>query len=168
MGPVFSNSSHKLKLSEQVMNVDALYKLNDNVSPYIGWGRGKLKANVPNELSNLTIINDSVSSNFLRLGLIAKAPLNDKATVWTDLAIGTKSFNKMEVGLGYKIAKNMDFNVGYRYQQIKYSSNLGESELPPPMSAYHSPNPSADSSFNRSVDAKLKTKGWFAGVTYTF
>jgi opacity protein-like surface antigen len=149
-----SPKSTNIGLDEQIFNADVLYKYNKNVTPYIGWGHGKLKADISGSAIPAGLIaKDNVTNNFIKVGFIAQAPITEKVTAWTDLAIGTKSYQKMELGLGYQFSQNLDFNVGYRYQQLKYEANFNE--FTP--SGVDVPG---------NAELKMKTKGWFVGATY--
>jgi len=129
--------SGKGELKNQELNV--LYKIDDNVSAYMGVVQSKW-----------TISDDSSGSsstdnkNKIQFGLIGSTKIADKTTVYASFAAGSDLTN-WKVGLSQEIAPNIDLNVDYRSLKVK---NLTGND------------------FTDKVD--IAAKGLGLGVTYKF
>lgn len=148
-----SISTYYLKISTYQQyaahEVNVLYQINPNVSAFAGWTKAIAKNNLSLDYgpssSNITYSEkNSVkdSKNGLQMGIIGQTKLADHLTGWASVGAGTKLMS-YEVGLGYDIAKNTEFNVFYRYNKYK-EFNFGAEDL------------------------DVKTKGFGAGVTLKF
>ena len=83
--------------------INLYYTLAPKVAAFVGWNR---------------IGGGGGANNVAQLGFVGKAPLgSDKFNIYGKIAGGTKSTWLGEAGLAYTFAKDLDFNVGYRYLQ---------------------------------------------------
>lgn len=125
-----------------------LYQINPNISAFAGWTKSKLKVNSTFEYGDGSgplgngSTTDKESQNGYQVGFIGQTKLADNLTGWALIGAGNK-VNAYEIGVGYDLAKNTEFNVFYR--QTKYK-DFGDS----------------DDKYD------VKTKGLGAGLTFKF
>lgn len=117
------------KIANAKMNMNeynVLYGLGNNVAVYAGLATFK------GEMNNLTTPSDGGSSdtnNRWQLGVMDTVQLGDKTSAWAKVGVG-KDLTSWEVGVGYAIDKNVDFNVDYRsIEAKKLSGERGESDM---------------------------------------
>lgn len=127
--------------------LNVLYQINPNVSAFAGLTRSKLKYSGSYVLSDgsgpIGTLSASATQteNGYQVGFIGQTQLSEKLDGWALISAGNR-VNAFEIGLGYEVAKNTDFNVFYR--QTKYK----------------------DFGVDESVDVKMKGLG--AGLTFKF
>ena len=129
--------SGKGELKNQELNV--LYKIDDNVSAYMGVVQSKWTISEDSSGSSSTD-----SKNEIQFGLIGSTKIVDKTTAYASFAAGSDLIN-WKVGLSQEIVPNVDLNVDYRSLKVK---NLTGSD------------------FTDKVDTTAKGLG--VGVTYKF
>lgn len=111
----------KITLRSQEVNI--LYKLNKQISAYAGLVQvetsqvGALKTTT---LSNLaqTIGNHPYQKSGYQVGLIGTTSLGPKLVGYASVGLGN-CVDSYEVGLGYEVARNLEFNVGYKNAKYK-------------------------------------------------
>ncbi len=135
------------QLSAHEFNV--LYQLDPNISAFVGWTRASAKINWSYKYGpDASTITDSgsgtekQSKSGYQIGLIGQTKLADKVTGWASVSAGNK-ITGYEIGVGYDMSKNTEFNVFYRDTKYK-DFNIGGEKI------------------------DVKTKGLGAGVTFKF
>lgn len=89
--------------------------------------------------------------NIWQFGFVAVKPLNKNLTTYGLASIGS-DYHNWEVGLGYKLIKDVELNVNYRNMKIE---DMKVANLTAP-----------DGNYNVTTDTKVK--GWGFGITYNF
>lgn len=110
-------------LKTQEFNV--LYKLDKNVSAYVGMVN--LKGTINDEGSGTS----SSSKNKMQFGLLGSTKLADKTTAYAQVGFAS-SYNTWKVGVSQEIAPNLEFNVDYRRTQAKkmnFDNGLGDVDM---------------------------------------
>lgn len=110
-------------LKTQEFNV--LYKLDKNVSAYVGMVN--LKGTINDEGSGTS----SSSKNKMQFGLIGSTKLTDKTTAYAQVGFAS-SFDTWKVGISQEIAPNVEFNIDYRRTQAKkmnFDNGLGDVDM---------------------------------------
>lgn len=144
-GPEIPTLNFESKTRVEEYNV--LYKLDKNFSAFTGIVRANpsVKASFSPIVDHLAIQGDD--KNIWQFGVVAVKPLNKDFTTYGIASFGS-DYRNWEVGLGYKVAKDIDFNVNYRdmkVEDMKLANILGA---------------------NVSTDTEVK--GWGFGVSYNF
>ena len=149
--------STNLKFKYQVYKKDGLF-----VAPYLGISRNRAS------LSDDIIDLGGLGTGNVTLDFKTKAKISPTAGVtivydldkkgsfktYLDASVGTKMYS-WNVGVSYKIAKNLDFNLGYQYYQ---ASGL----------TYNYRKPVPPVTFSGHGEYKIKNKGIYLGVSYRF
>lgn len=104
-----------------------IYSLNKNIAMYGGYNR-------------IDTGSDTIN-NVAQAGIIAKAPITDRLSLYGKAGVGTKKTTTWEAGLGYNVTKDLDVNAGYKY----LNTQNGDSD-----------------------DHNVSYKGWTAGLSYRF
>ena len=89
--------------------INALYKINDNFSAIVGYDK-----------QNYDVANTSG----IHVGILGQTQLADKLKGWASLTTGSH-LHGYEVGLGYELQNNLDFNVSYNettYKKVDFDS----------------------------------------------
>lgn len=97
----------------RAQELNLLYRLNKNTAAFAGYHRAKFN------------ISDSVSTpnkNTLQAGLIGNIEIAKKTDVYGIVGFG-KDLVNYEVGISYELAKDIEFNVDYRYKKVKNLSD---------------------------------------------
>ena len=95
-----SGNEHELNL---------YYTLDPQVAIFAGWHR------IHSSIDRDSDYNGGITSNVAQLGFVGKTPLSEKFDLYGKVAGGSKSTWLGEAGVGYKINKDWDANLGYRY-----------------------------------------------------
>lgn len=128
----------------QELNV--LYKLDKNTSAFVGYHRSKF--NATSDFSYISAPN----KNTLQVGLVSTADIAQNTKAYGIVGFG-KDLANYEAGVSYEFAKNLEFNVNYRYKKVK---NLSDT--------YTDTNSFESREYRDDVTAK----GWGYGITYKF
>ncbi len=110
-------------LKTQEFNV--LYKLDKNVSAYVGMVN--LKGNIDDEGMGLS----SSSKKKVQFGLMGSAKLGEKTTAYAQVGVAS-SFTNWKIGVSQEIAPNVEFNIDYRRTQAKkmnFDNGLGDVDM---------------------------------------
>lgn len=110
-------------LKTQEFNV--LYKLDKNVSAYVGMVN--LKGNINDEGSGPSFS----SKNKMQFGLMGSTKLADKTTAYAQVGFAS-SYNTWKVGISQEVASNLELNIDYRRTQAKkmsFDNGLGDVDM---------------------------------------
>lgn len=114
-GDTLNITGNNVEMDGKEHEVNLYYTLDPKVAVFVGWHR---------------ISDEGGSNNVAQLGFVGKAPLgSDKFNIYGKIAGGTKSTWLGEAGLAYTFAKDLDFNVGYRYLQTDTDSDAGKAKF---------------------------------------
>lgn len=148
-----------LEAKTRVDEYNVMYKMDKNFSLFTGLVKAspslKVNASVqPNR--NQLPFSGNVSfqgedKNIWQFGVVAVKPLNNDFTTYGIASVGS-DYHNWELGLGYKIAKDLEFNVNYRDMKI---DNMKFANFTTP-----------NHSYDLTTDTKIK--GWGFGVNYNF
>jgi predicted porin len=144
-GPEIPTLNFESKTRVEEYNV--LYKLDKNFSLFTGIVRANpsVKVGYSPIVDHFAIQGDD--KNIWQFGVVAVKPLNKDFTTYGIASFGS-DYRNWEVGLGYKVAKDIDFNVNYRDMKVDDMKLVG----------IVGPDLTTDS----------EVKGWGFGVTYNF
>ena len=81
-----------------------LYKVNKNINTFLGWHRGSRR--------NLCRNLNSASNDYIQFGIIGKKKISNNLDAYGLIDL-SNDYKQYEIGLGYKIAKNIDINLFY-------------------------------------------------------
>jgi opacity protein-like surface antigen len=95
----------------KVHEFNVLYKLNPNAYAFLGLQR--LSGDASSSGYNAKIVSTTVA----QIGVTGVTKLADKLNGWGTAAVGNDNYS-YEVGLGYALATNTDFNLFYRYKKF--------------------------------------------------
>ena len=115
-----------------------LYKINDNISAFVG-------LNWTKAYSDYMHIIAGSHQRKVQVGLSAITPIADKTSLFGTVGIG-HDLSNYEIGLSQNIASNLELNLSYRDYKIR----------------------NMESSYNHSVKVDSEYKGIGYGITYTF
>lgn len=129
----------------KAQEINLLYKLDKNVFAFVGAHR------ISGDVTGEGITGKIDTETKLQFGVTGVTKITDKLNGWATLAAGNDN-NSYELGIGYKLAENTEFNLFYRYKKFD------------------------DLKFNNQVDLGLdpdysfdaKVKGFGMGVTVKF
>ena len=110
-------------LKTQEFNV--LYKLDKNVSAYVGMVN--IKGNINDEGSG----SSSSSKNKMQFGLMGSTKLADKTTAYAQVGFAS-SYNNWKIGISQEVAPNLELNIDYRRNQAKkmsFDNGLGDVDM---------------------------------------
>ncbi|MEG6584811.1 hypothetical protein [Dendrosporobacter sp. 1207_IL3150] len=150
---------------------NVLHKLDKNFSLFTGLVRAtpSIQVNAGVEVYPGQAIGGDISfnghdKNIWQIGIVAVKSLNNDLTAFGTASYGN-DYRNFEAGLGYKITKNIEFNVNYRDMKIEdmklASLYFTDSSEVQPLSA------SSDTTrYDLTTDTRIK--GWGFGVTYNF
>jgi opacity protein-like surface antigen len=136
------NNSTQNRLNTKEFNV--LYKVNKNIAVYTGIMQIKDTYDIAPSTSL-----SSENSNRWQCGLIGTTKLANKLTGYAAIAAG-ENLENYELGVAYKIATHLDFNLSYRQINANKVALKGFNR------------PGADSNVDYTV------KGLGCGISYTF
>ncbi len=126
--PILPNYA-QAQLIAYEMNI--LYQLDRNIAAYAGWARETARINLSYNAGpggGSIMYREKGSQSGFQLGLIGKAKLAEDLTGWASAGAGSNIVG-YEVGLGYKIAKNVECNVIYRFNKYRgFTFSSGETE----------------------------------------
>lgn len=102
--------SVKAKIESDEFNI--LYKLNPNVSLFAGIDKNQLKGTL------VGIDVSGIENNATHIGIIGTHKFNDKSTLYGIASTSTYK-NNFEIGVGYALSKDVEFNLTYDYTKYK-------------------------------------------------
>lgn len=124
----------------KTQEVNVLYKVDKNLSLFVGWHQAKYTYGaVPNPI--VTVDN----KNVLQAGLAGTMQIAPKTLLYGIVGVG-KDIANYETGVSYEAAKNLEFNLFYRYKKVEDMKDTFEG------------------SYNDTITAK----GWGYGLTCKF
>lgn len=142
----YEKATLNARLSANEFNV--LYQLDPNIAAYVGWVRATTKINGSyiagpgaDNITESGSDTEKQSKNGYQVGIITKIRLGDNLNGWAAVGAGNK-ITSYEIGLGYDLSKNAEWNVFYR--NVKYKD------------------------FNIDGKMDIKTTGIGTGVTFKF
>ena len=155
----FDAAKLSLTSKTRVEEYNVMYKLDKNFSLFTGIVKASpsLKANASAKLywDDASYSGDvsiqGHDKNIWQFGVVAVKPLNKDFTTYGIASVGS-DYRNLEVGLGYKVAKDLEFNVNYRDLKV---DDMKFANFTTP-----------EKSYNLTTDAEIK--GWGFGVTYNF
>jgi len=98
---------------------NALYKVDKNFSVFAGYTSFKL--GFTNSYYS-GYDNPGKSVGGMQVGAIVSTPVTDKVSAYGIVSTGSK-LDSFEVGMAYKVSKNVDFNMGYADRNYKKLHN---------------------------------------------
>lgn len=149
-----------LEAKTKVDEYNVLYKMNKNFAFFTGIVKAapsaKLSIGVGTYENSYSgdIAIAGHDKNIWQFGLQAVAPFADKFTGYGIAAFGS-DYRNWEVGVGYQLSKNLEFNVNYRDMRIDNMSMVGLS-----IPTYNG--------VIGDVTSDVQQKGLGFGVTYKF
>lgn len=146
-----------LEAKTKVDEYNVLYKMNKNFTAFTGIVKASPSAKL--SLGVEPIFSGDIAlaghdKNIWQFGLQAVAPFADKFTGYGIAAFGS-DYRNWEVGVGYQISKNLEFNVNYRDMKIDNMSMVGL-------------NIPTENGVIGDVTSDVQQKGLGFGVTYKF
>ncbi|MBP2644424.1 MAG: hypothetical protein H6Q67_2311 [Firmicutes bacterium] len=117
----YYSSSHYLQLKVSQLNV--LYQLEQNISAFIGFTDGTFSSVYEVPAYNQTV-SYSYNRQCMNVGLLGQTQIAPKTNLWGSVN-GGKSFTEYNIGVGYQIKPNLEFNVDYRNFKIKKYFSYG-------------------------------------------
>jgi OOP family OmpA-OmpF porin len=121
----------KYKGNSQELNLLYSLKKDSRVALFVGANRVHNELNYTCPLLPSGGVSFEGSRTHLQGGVVAKAPLSNKVDAYGLVGGGTHGLFKAEAGLAFKMKKNWEANVGYRWFRVKDAFN--ETSCPPPM-----------------------------------
>ncbi|MBP2655099.1 MAG: hypothetical protein H6Q73_2668 [Firmicutes bacterium] len=110
---VISSYSNQFTLQNKEFNL--LYKVNNNIALFAGLSDNKLKFD--GDPGPGITHYAAETKKIWQYGLSGKQKLGGKVSLYEVGALG-KNLTAWKVGLGYKLTKDVEFNVDYRYLQV--------------------------------------------------
>ena len=135
-------NSFNFGMKTQEFNV--LYKVDSNLAAFAGWHQTKY------DYASTGVTYSTEKKNVLQVGLIGVTPIAPKMQLFGVVGFG-KDLANYEIGASYDLAKNIDFNLFYRYTKVK---NLASTE--------------SYSGMPYNFDDDVTAKGIGYGITYKF
>jgi predicted porin len=108
-------SSYSNQFTLQNKEFNLLYKVNNNIALFTGLSNNKLKFD-GDQGPGITHYA-AETKKIWQYGLSGKQKLGGKVSLYEVGALG-KNLTAWKVGLGYKLTKDVEFNVDYRYLQV--------------------------------------------------
>ena len=157
----FEAANVNIEAKTRTEEYNVLYKLDKNFSLFTGVVRATPSAKLNVSLGRYdgdelisgggNISTQGHDKNIWQFGFVAVKPLNKDLTTYGIAALGS-DYHNWEAGLGYKITKDIEFNVNYRDMKIE-DMKIANLSIP---------------GENYDVKTDTKVKGWGFGVTYSF
>lgn len=123
--PDGSGGTYRENGSLKTQEFNVLYKIDKNVSAYVGMVN--LKGTINDESSGTA----SGSKNKMQFGLMGNTKLADKTTAYAQVGFAS-SYNNWKIGISQEIAPNLELNVDYRRTQAKkmsFDNGLGDVDM---------------------------------------
>lgn len=123
--PDGSGGTYRENGSLKTQEFNVLYKMDKNVSAYVGMVN--LKGTINDEDSGTS----SGSKNKMQLGLMGSTKLGDKTTAYAQVGFAS-SFTNWKVGISQEVAPNLELNIDYRRTQAKkmsFDNGLGDVDM---------------------------------------
>jgi predicted porin len=111
--------------SLKMQEFNVLYKLDKNVSAYVGMVN--LKGTINDEGSGTA----SGSKNKLQFGVMGSTKLADKTTAYAQVGVAS-SFTNWKIGISQEVAPNLELSIDYRRTQAKkmsFDNGLGDVDM---------------------------------------
>lgn len=134
-----------IETKTRVEEYNVMYKIDKNFSAFTGIVRANPSFKYNDNDFDVTLRGHD--KNIWQFGVVATKPLNNDFTTYGIASLGS-DYRNWEVGLGYKMTKELEFNVNYRDMKVE-DMKLG-------------------SVFGTDVNTDTRVKGWGFGVTYNF
>jgi hypothetical protein len=125
----------------KVQEFNVLYKLDKNVSAFVGM------AKVKGEVNSDGFVMSSTGKNKVQIGLIGTTKLADKTTAYAQVGVAS-DYMSYKIGVSQEIAPNLELNLDYSRTNAKKLS--------------------FDDGAGGRTDVDVTTKGIGLGVTYKF
>lgn len=132
--------NYKETIGMRTQEVNVLYKLDTNLSAFVGWHRSKMSY----ELTGVPFSPEN--KDVLQGGIIGTTKIAPKTQLYCIIGVGKKLSN-FETGISYEVDKHIEMKLVYRYKKI------GD------MDSITSINPTQD---------EVTAHGYGVGVTYKF
>lgn len=131
-------NSLNFKVKYEAYNKDRLF-----LAPYLGLARNKMN------LTQRGITAKSNTKNSFLLGLTTVYGLDkdERLKAYLDLGFGNKA-RGWNLGMSYQVAKNLDFDLGYKWYKAKDMTYVSE--------------------FGDIINCDITSKGVYLGMTYRF
>ena len=123
--PDGAGGTYRENASLKTQEFNVLYKLDKNVSAYVGMVN--LKGNINDEGSGPS----SSSKNKMQFGLMGSTKLADKTTAYAQVGFAS-SYNTWKIGISQEVAPNLELNIDYRRTQAKkmsFDNGLGDVDM---------------------------------------
>lgn len=123
--PDGSGGTYRENGSLKTQEFNVLYKMDKNVSAYVGMVN--LKGTINDEDSGTS----SGSKNKMQFGLMGSTKLGDKTTAYAQVGFAS-SFTNWKVGISQEVAPNLELNIDYRRTQVKkmsFDNGLGDVDM---------------------------------------
>lgn len=124
----------------RTQEVNVLYKLDTNLSAFIGWHQSKMSY----EFNGIPFLAEN--KDVLQGGIIGTAKIAPKTKLYGIVGIG-KNLRNFETGISYEVDKHIELNLVYRHKKV------GD------MDSITNINPTQD---------KIIARGYGIGATYEF
>lgn len=117
---VIGSDTNTYNLNVKTSEFNVLYKLNNSTSALVGLIRASGNYVYTYQYSSDvdSWITDIQAKSFWQVGFVSSSELASNTTAWCMAAIG-KHLTNYEVGVSYKLCKNMEFNVNYRELKLR-------------------------------------------------
>jgi opacity protein-like surface antigen len=106
--------------------VNALYRLDKNISALVGIGQVK-----GNYYDNTSSNDNTDKKNILQVGFVGSVPVADKTNAYATAIFG-KDLTSWTLGLSYALDQNIDMNLFYgynKYENISWQNTAGQSDF---------------------------------------
>ena len=123
--PDGSGGTYRENGSLKMQEFNVLYKLDKNVSAYVGM------VNLKGTINDTDAGTSSGSKNKLQFGVMGSTKLADKTAAYAQIGVAS-SFNSWKIGIAQEIAPNLELNVDYRRTQAKkmnFDNGLGDVDM---------------------------------------
>ncbi|MDD4601750.1 hypothetical protein SDC9_13699 [bioreactor metagenome] len=167
-----SSANVNIESKTRVEEYNVMYKMDKNFSLFTGIVRAtpSAKVNAGAEAYWGDAYSGNVGfqghdKNIWQFGFVAVKPLNKDLTSYGIASLGS-DYRNWEIGLGYKIAKDLEFNVNYRDMKIDDMKVANVSFTEGSYGMAKQANHTQKQSYDLKNDTTIK--GWGFGITYIF
>jgi predicted porin len=109
-----------------IKEVNALYRLDKNISALVGIGQIK-----GNYYDNTSTNDNTDKKNILQVGFVGSVPVADKTNAYAAATFG-KNLTSWMLGLSYALDQNIDMNLFYgynKYENLSWQNTAGQSDF---------------------------------------
>jgi len=96
----------------KTQEVNVLYKLNNNLSVFVGWHQAKYSYEYP------TVPFSAENKDVLQGGIIGTTKIAPRTNLYGIVGIG-KGLHNLESGISYEVDKHVELNFVYRYKKVE-------------------------------------------------